>query len=287
MDISIVIPLYNEEENVESLYAKLKAALEGTGREYEIIIVDDGSTDGSFDALKRLHEDDKQLRVIRFRRNFGQTAAFAAGFDRSQGQVVITLDADLQNDPADIPRLLDKLREEDCDIVIGWRGHRKESLVRRTVSRVANTIISNVSHISVHDRGCSLKLFKSELVKNMRLYGQLHRFLPELASTIGARVAEVPVNDRERAYGQSKYGALSRAPRVILDLVTVSFLLVFFTSPMRLFGTTAFLSVSLVPSKMPTFEINTAFLPSLGSFGSDRTSRTSPWIPVLFFVAFF
>lgn len=245
IDISVVIPVYNEVRNLSPLYEQLNGVMRNLGLRHEVVFVDDGSTDTSFRVLRELHAADSCVKVIRFRRNFGQSAAFAAGFTYAQGDLVVTMDADGQNDPADIPRLLDKLREEGCDVVTGWRVHRKESLVRRIVSKVANTIISSVSHISVHDRGCSLKVFKSELVKNMRLYGQLHRFLPELASTIGARVAEVPVNDRDRAYGQSKYGALSRTPRVILDLVTVSFLLAFFTSPMRLFGTTAFLSASL------------------------------------------
>lgn len=245
IDISIVIPAYNEERNLAPLYQQLSAVMRDLGMSYEMVFVDDGSTDGSFGVLRELHTADDCVKVIRFRRNFGQSAAFAAGFDYAQGDLVVTMDADGQNDPADIPRLLDKLREERCDIVTGWRVYRKESLARRMVSRVANTIISSVSHISIHDRGCSLKVFKGELVKSMRLYGQLHRFLPELASTIGARVAEVPVNDRDRPYGQSKYGALSRTPRVILDLVTVSFLLGFFTSPMRLFGTIAFLSALL------------------------------------------
>jgi glycosyltransferase involved in cell wall biosynthesis len=227
------------------LYEQLNAVMQNLGLGYEVVFVDDGSTDGSFGVLQKLHAADSCVRVIRFRRNFGQSAAFAAGFDYARGDLVVTLDADGQNDPADIPRLLDKLYEEDCDIVAGWRVNRQESFARRLVSKAANVIISRITHISIHDRGCSLKVFKSEPVKNMRLYGQLHRFLPELASIIGVRVAEVPVNDRDRRYGQSKYGALSRMPRVILDLVTVSFLLGFFASPMRFFGYVAFLSASL------------------------------------------
>jgi glycosyltransferase involved in cell wall biosynthesis len=235
MDLSIVIPLYNEEENVEPLCAQLKAALEGVGREYEIIIVDDGSTDGSFDVLKRLHEDDKRLKVIRFRRNFGQTAAFAAGFDRSQGEVVITMDADLQNDPADIPLLLEKI-EEGYDVVSGWRLYRQDPfLTRRLPSMIANWLISQVTGVHLHDYGCSLKAYRREVVKNVQLYGELHRFIPAIASWMGVSVAEVPVRHYPRRFGRSKYG-LSRISRVLLDLLTVRFLLSYSTRPIHIFG---------------------------------------------------
>ena len=235
MHLSIVIPLYNEEENVEPLYAQLKAALEGAGREYEIIIVDDGSTDGSFDALKRLHEGEERLKVIRFRRNFGQTAAFAAGFDRSQGEVVITLDADLQNDPADIPLLLEKI-EEGYDVVSGWRLHRQDPfLTRRLPSMIANWLISQVTGVHLHDYGCSLKAYRREVVKNVQLYGELHRFIPAIANWMGVSVAEVPVRHYARRFGKSKYG-LSRTARVLLDLLTVRFLLSYSTRPIHIFG---------------------------------------------------
>ncbi len=235
MNLSIVIPLYNEKENVEPLYAQLKAALEGAGREYEIIIVDDGSTDRSFDVLKRLHEDDERLKVIRFRRNFGQTAAFAAGFDRSQGEVVITMDADLQNDPADIPLLLAKI-EEGYDVVSGWRVHRQDPfLTRRLPSMIANWLISRVTGVQLHDYGCSLKAYRREVVKNVQLYGELHRFIPAIANWMGVSVAEVPVRHHSRRFGKSKYG-LSRTARVLLDLLTVRFLLSYSTRPIHIFG---------------------------------------------------
>ena len=235
MNLSIVIPLYNEEENVEPLYEQLKAALEEIGQEYEIIIVDDGSTDGSFDVLKRLHEGDGQLKVIRFRRNFGQTAAFAAGFDRSQGEVVITMDADLQNDPADIPLLLEKI-EEGYDVVSGWRLHRKDPfLTRRLPSMIANWLISQVTGVHLHDYGCSLKAYRREVVKNVQLYGELHRFIPAIANWMGVSVAEVPVRHYARRFGKSKYG-LSRTARVLLDLLTVRFLLSYSTRPIHIFG---------------------------------------------------
>jgi glycosyltransferase involved in cell wall biosynthesis len=242
IDISVVIPVYDEEQNLSLLYEQLKAVMHEIECRHEIIFVDDGSADGSYGLLKKLRAADDCVKVIRFRRNFGQTAAFAAGFDYAQGDLVVTLDADGQNDPADIPRLLDKLNEGDYDIVSGWRVNRQESFVRCWVSKLANKMINRTTHILIHDRGCSLKVFKNDLVKKLRLYGQLHRFLPELASTVGARVAEVPVKDHDRKFGRSKYGALSRAPRVILDLMTVAFLLGFFSSPMRLFGSIAFLS---------------------------------------------
>mgnify|MGYP000041114180 CR=1 FL=1 len=235
MELSIVIPLYNEEENIGPLYAQLKEALDGLGRSYEIIVVDDGSTDRSFDILKGLHEGDERLKVIRFRRNFGQTAAFAAGFDRSQGEVVITMDADLQNDPADIPLLLEKI-EEGYDVVSGWRVKRKDPfLTRRLPSMVANWLISHVTGVHLHDYGCSLKAYRREVVKNVQLYGELHRFIPALASWMGISVAEVPVRHHPRRFGRSKYG-LSRTARVLLDLITVRFLLSYSTRPIHIFG---------------------------------------------------
>lgn len=236
VELSIVIPLFNEEENVEPLYAQLKQALEPLEQSYEIIIVDDGSTDRSFELLKCLHFQDKRLKVIRFRRNFGQTAAFAAGFDYAQGQVVVTMDADLQNDPADIPRLLEKL-EEGYDVVSGWRVERWKSawLTRRLPSVVANRLISETTGVHLHDYGCSLKAYRSEVVKNINLYGELHRFIPAMASWMGVSVAEIPVHYQPRQFGRSKYG-LSRTIKVILDLLTVRFLLSYSTRPIHIFG---------------------------------------------------
>jgi glycosyltransferase involved in cell wall biosynthesis len=241
-DLSVVIPVFNEEQNLKPLYQELKTVLKELGLSYEIIFIDDGSQDASYQVLNELHAEDKQVKVIQFRRNFGQTASFAAGFDYAQGDLIVTLDADGQNDPADIPKLLSKLRDGDYDLVNGWRVDRQEPFIRRFVSRTANTLINRSTQITIHDRGCSLKLFKRDLVKHLRLYGQLHRFLPELASVVGAHVTEVPVNDRARAHGQSKYGSLSRTPRVMLDLFTIIYFLSFFTNPMRFFGTSALIS---------------------------------------------
>jgi glycosyltransferase involved in cell wall biosynthesis len=236
IDLSIVIPLFNEEENVKPLYGQLKEALEPMERSYEIIIVDDGSTDRSFELLKGLQAEDKRLKVIRFRRNFGQTAAFAAGFEHARGRVVVTMDADLQNDPADIPQLLEKL-EEGYDVVSGWRVERWKSawLTRRLPSVVANRLISETTGVHLHDYGCSLKAYRSEVVKNINLYGELHRFIPAMASWMGVSVAEIPVHYRSRQFGRSKYG-MSRTIKVILDLLTVRFLLSYSTRPIHIFG---------------------------------------------------
>ena len=239
ISISIIVPVYNEENNLSPLYSELTDVLHKLDIAYEIIFVDDGSTDNSFNILSTIHAANKAIKVIQFRRNFGQTAAFAAGFDAAQGDLILTLDADGQNDPNDIPKLLKSMQEGDYDFVTGWRINRKESLLRRLISKSANFVISRSTKVVIHDRGCSLKLFKREIVKNIRLYGQLHRFLPELASAIGVKIAEVPVNDRTRLSGKSKYGSITRTPRVVLDLITVSYLLTFFTSPMRLFGSLA------------------------------------------------
>jgi glycosyltransferase involved in cell wall biosynthesis len=233
--VSIVIPLYNEEGSVDALYEQLSASLERLGQPYEVLIIDDGSTDGSFPRLKAIHARDPRWQIVQFRRNFGQTAAIAAGFQHARGEVVITLDADLQNDPNDISALLAKL-DEGYDIVSGWRIHRKEPLLtRRIPSQAANWLISRTTGIRLHDYGCSLKAYRRDVAKGVRLYGDLHRFIPALASQMGVRVAEIPVNDRPRHAGKSKYG-LSRTFRVFLDLIGVIFLLSYFHRPLRVFG---------------------------------------------------
>lgn len=235
LELSVVIPLYNEEDNIEPLYLRLKEVLERLGKNYEIIVVDDGSTDGSFESLKRLHTDDPLLKVIRLRRNFGQSAAFAAGFDRSEGRIIVTMDADLQFDPADIPKLLNKM-DEGYDIISGWRVDRQDTLLtRRLPSSVANWLISGITRVRLHDFGCSLKAYRREVIQNVQLYGELHRFIPALASWMGVRVAEVPVSHHPRRFGKSKYD-LSRTVTVLLDLLTVKFLLRYSTRPMQIFG---------------------------------------------------
>jgi glycosyltransferase involved in cell wall biosynthesis len=235
VDISVVIPLLNEEDSIEPLAEQTIAALEKLGKTYEIIFIDDGSTDSTFEKLQRLHKTCSNVRVIRFRRNFGQTAAFSAGFDFARGAVVITMDGDLQNDPNDIGKLLEKI-DEGYDVVSGWRVNRQDTFITRKLpSRIANGLISRVTGVRLHDYGCSLKAYRSEVVKNIHLYGEMHRFIPALASWIGVRVAEVPVNHSARKYGKSKYN-LSRTIRVILDLFTVKFLLDYATRPIQIFG---------------------------------------------------
>ena len=234
-DLSVVIPLLDEAPNVEALSRELIETLEGWGRTFEVVFVDDGSTDGTFDILSRLHAADRRLRVIRLRRNFGQTAAFAAGFARVRGRLIVTADGDLQNDLRDIPRMVDKL-EEGYDIVCGWRKARKDPwLSRRVPSVMANALISRATGVRLHDYGCSLKIFQAEVVKSLRLYGEMHRFMPAIASEQGVRIAEVVVNHRPRRHGRSKYG-ISRTVRVILDLATVKFLLSYSTRPLQIFG---------------------------------------------------
>jgi len=244
VELSVVIPVYNEEDSIEPLYAALKAALDGLDTSYEIVVVDDGSTDGSFEALKRLHLGDSNLKVIRLRRNFGQAAAFAAGFDESAGQIVVSMDADLQFDPADIRKLVDKMAE-GYDIVSGWREDRKEPfLSRRLPSMVANWLISSMTGVKLHDYGCSLKAYRLEVIRNVRLYGELHRFIPALASSMGVRLAEVKVSHHPRRFGESKYN-LSRTVTVLLDLLTVKFLLSYASRPMQVFGLLGMFSFAL------------------------------------------
>ena len=234
LDLSIVVPVFNEVESVGQLYDAVTATLEPIGLDYEVIVVDDGSTDGTAAALFELAERDPRLKVIELRRNFGQTAAIAAGFDFSRGAVVIPMDGDLQNDPADIPRFLEKL-DEGYDLVSGWRRDRKDSFVRTLPSHVANWLIGAVTDVHLHDYGCTMKAYRSEIVKGMRLYGEMHRFLPALAHLLGARITEIPVTHHPRRFGRSKYG-ITRTFKVVLDLMTVRFLSSHGTKPIYLFG---------------------------------------------------
>jgi glycosyltransferase involved in cell wall biosynthesis len=234
--LSIVVPIYNEVENVPELHEELQGVIDALGRPYEIIYVDDGSKDGSFDLLKRLADRHPEVVVIQFRRNFGQTAALAAGLEASRGDVVIFMDGDLQNDPAEIPRLLQTMEEGDFDVVSGWRKNRQDAEISRKLpSRMANWLISKVSGVELHDYGCTLKAYRRDVLKNVRLYGEMHRFIPAYAAWAGATVTELPVNHRARKHGRSKYG-INRTIKVLLDLLTLKFLSSYSTKPIQLFG---------------------------------------------------
>jgi len=233
--LSIVIPVFNEEENLRRLYEEIIAAGNKLPMPFEIIFVDDGSRDGSFRTLRDIQAKDRRVKVIKLRKNFGQTAALSAGFDYARGEIIITLDADLQNDPSDFPLLIQKI-EEGNDIVSGWRLKRRDRFItRRLPSITANWLISKITKVKLHDYGCTLKAFRREVVKNIKLYGEMHRFIPAIASTVGVTIAEVPVNHRPRIHGKSKYN-IFRSIRVVLDLLTVKFLLSYSTRPLQIFG---------------------------------------------------
>ncbi len=238
--VSVVIPAYNERENMRPLHAELTAVLEGLGRPWEIVLVDDGSTDGTRQVLEELWREGEQTKVVLLRRNFGQTAAIAAGLDHAGGDVMVLMDADRQNDPADIPRLLAEI-DAGHDVASGWRRRRKDPwLTRRLPSAVANWLISHVTGVHLHDYGCTLKAYSRDVADGLHLYGDMHRFLPALASWQGASITEIPVNHRPRQAGKSKYG-LSRTLRVLLDLIVVKFLLSYSTKPIQIFGRWGFL----------------------------------------------
>ncbi len=232
--ISVVVPVHDEERTVALLYEELQAALEPLQQEWETVFVDDGSTDGSFAALTRLHSAHDNVRVVRLRRNFGKAAALAAGFTNAQGDVVVTIDADLQDDPAEIPRLLVKL-DEGFDLVSGWKTHRRDPLTRRVPSKIFNWVTGRVSGLRLHDLNCGLKAYRADVVRDLRLYGELHRFIPVLAHYNGYRIAELPVNHRPREHGRSRYG-VERYVRGFLDLLTVSFIGRYRHRPLHLFG---------------------------------------------------
>jgi len=235
LDLSVVVPIYNEEESLPHLVSELHGALSRTGLRYELVMVDDGSADRSFSILEDMARSDSALHVVRFRRNFGQTAAMQAGLDVSRGAKVVTIDADLQNDPNDIPAMLARL-DEGYDMVAGWRRNRQDAFVNRKLpSMIANRIISLATKVKLHDYGCTLKAMTRDVAKELRLYGEMHRFIPAVASWMGVRIIEVPVNHRARQFGTSKYG-IGRTLRVILDLMTVRFMQSYLVRPMQVFG---------------------------------------------------
>jgi len=240
--ITVIVPVYNEEESVLPLFRKIREACERLGKPYEIVFVDDGSCDGTFEVLHRIHNHNGRVKVIRFRKNYGQTAAMSAGFEHAQGEVIVSMDGDLQNDPADIPRLLDKL-EEGYDVVCGWRKDRKDKLIsRRIPSIAANWLICKITGVPIHDNGCSLKAYRASVIKNVTLYGEMHRFIPAMSTLVGARIEEIVVNHHPRRFGTSKYG-IGRVWRVALDILTVKMITSFVSRPALGFG---FLSLPFI-----------------------------------------
>ncbi len=235
IDFSVVIPVHNEEENVHLLISQLQNVLMGLNKTYEILFVDDGSSDGSGSVITAAVKQYPTIKLITLRRNFGQTAALSAGFDAAEGKIIIPMDGDLQNDPEDIPKLLEKI-DEGYDVVSGWRMNRQDKFfTRRVPSYLANKLISLITNVHLHDYGCTLKAYRREILEGVELYGEMHRFIPALASWMGVKVTEIPVNHRARTHGKSKYG-ISRTIRVILDLITVKFLLSYSTKPIQIFG---------------------------------------------------
>ena len=243
-DLSLIIPVYNEAQNLPILYDSIQQALKANKNIWEVIFVDDGSMDDSFEVLKALVEKDPEhIRVVAFRRNFGQTAAITAGIDHAQGEIIVLMDADLQNDPSDIPMLLAKL-DEGYDLVSGWRKDRKDNRLTRTIpSNLANGLISWVTGVYLHDYGCTLKAYRRDALEGFRLYGEMHRFIPVFVHSVGARITEIPVQHHERKFGKANYG-LDRTMKIVLDLFTVKFLLNYSHKPMRLFGGAGMLLIS-------------------------------------------
>jgi len=241
MKLSIILPIYNEEESIKELYNEIKAVLNKSFLDYEIIAINDGSRDKSPEILKEIAGNDQNFKVINFRRNYGQTAAISAGIDFSQGDILIPMDADLQNDPADIPKFLEKINQ-GFDVVSGWRKDRKDGFLRRKPSQIANWFISLITKVKLHDYGCTMKAYKKEIIKDVRFYGEMHRFMPAYAFWYGAKIGEIAVNHRPRKYGKAKYG-LSRTFRVILDLLTVKFLMTYLAKPIHFFGRIGLISL--------------------------------------------
>ncbi|MHB1345980.1 MAG: glycosyltransferase family 2 protein [Candidatus Humimicrobiaceae bacterium] len=233
--LSVVIPVFNERENISYLYENLNKVLPLLCRKYEVLLIDDGSSDGTFDELVKIHEQNDNYKVIKFRKNFGQTPAMSAGFDYANGEIIITLDADLQNDPQDIPLLIEKMNE-GFDVVSGWRINRQDkAMSRKLPSKVANWLIAKLTGVKIHDYGCTLKAYSRDVVKNIELYGEMHRYIPAVASWMGISVAEVPVHHHSRKFGKSKYG-ISRTIRVILDIIILKYLLTYSQKPIQIFG---------------------------------------------------
>ena len=281
--LSVVVPVFNEEPNVPALVQRLDTALRECGRTYEVILVDDGSSDGTWAALRAAAETYPHLRLIRFRRNFGQTAAMSAGFDAARGEIVVTLDADLQNPPEEIPHLLAKM-DEGYDVVSGWRKERQDEASRTFVSRQANhilRILTDISEAEVHDFGCSLKAYRADVIKQVHLYGEMHRFIPALCKRVGARIADVPVKHAARTAGASKYRLSTRTLHVFLDLFTLRCMLFHATSPIHFFGKFG-IQIGAIATAMLAFvglEWFIALFPGCGAwFGETLLVKRPFWI---------
>jgi glycosyltransferase involved in cell wall biosynthesis len=255
--ISIIIPAYNEKDNIEPVYRELNSVLPNTGRPYEILFIDDGSTDQTFQKMKSLQLEDKSIRIIKFRKNFGQSAALQAGFDYASGNILITMDSDLQNDPRDIPALIEKIEHEDFDVVCGWRYNRKDPVLKKVFSKMANSLRKFLTREKIHDSGCTLRSYRKECVVDLQIYGELHRYIPAILQWKGYRIGELEVSHRERIYGSSKYN-WQRLIKGFLDLIVIAFWQKYSTRPMHIFGgvgiilglTGFFISVYLVTERL-------------------------------------
>ena len=277
IDLSVVVPFYEEEAAIDAFFDELLGVLDRLPLRSEVVAIDDGSGDATFERLAAVRARDPRVKVIRFRRNFGQTAGLAAGFAHASGAVVVTMDGDLQNDPADIPRLLAKL-DEGWDVVSGWRHDRQDDALTRVLpSRIANGIISSATNVQLHDYGCGIKVYRREITTSLKLYGEMHRFLPAIAGDLGARVTEIPVNHRPRTLGRSKYG-LSRTVRVVLDLMTVKFLSDFSTRPIQVFGLAGLLAAGIGGIMMLVLGIERIF------FGIELADRPIVLLAILLVV---
>ncbi len=282
-ELSLFLPVLDEEENLRPMHAKIAAALDALGKTAEVIYVDDGSTDKSLQILKEIAAEDSRVRVISLRRNYGQTAAMSAGIDAAKGEILIPMDADLQNDPADIARLLDKL-DEGYDVVSGWRKNRQDKLISRKIpSRIANRIISWIGGVHLHDYGCSLKAYRREVIQDVRLYGEMHRFIPIYASWAGARVTEIPVDHHARTRGKSKYG-ISRTIKVVFDLMTIKFMASYQTKPIYVFGTFGMLAfiASIVAGIYAVF-LKSANLLGMPRYHADFVETPLPVLCIVMF----
>jgi glycosyltransferase involved in cell wall biosynthesis len=282
-ELSLFLPVLDEEENLRPMHDKIRAALDALGRTAEVIYVDDGSTDKSLSILKEIAAEDDRVRVISLRRNYGQTAAMSAGIDAAMGEILIPMDADLQNDPADIARLLDKLND-GYDVVSGWRKNRQDKMISRKIpSQIANRIISWIGGVPLHDYGCSLKAYRRDVIQDVRLYGEMHRFIPIYASWAGARVTEIPVDHHARTMGKSKYG-ISRTVKVIFDLMTIKFMASYGTKPIYVFGTFGMLAfaASILAGLYAIF-LKSANLVGLPQFHADFVETPLPVLSIVMF----